>query len=124
MELTEVEIIAEGLKQNHQILGIHFSGNAGYIDNQGFVVPADEETKADNIMLTRLPASLESAKIKDHHSIQLQHNSNCWICEGWTQVKFRFEPGVSDDNPDHDPFKPIKLHLEIDQFQGDLMLPD
>ena len=75
-------------------------------------------------MLTRLPSLLDSGKIKDSNSIQLQHNSNCWLCEGWTQIKFRFEPGVSDDNPEHDPFKPIKLHLQIDQYQGDLMLPD
>jgi len=39
-------------------------------------------------------------------------------------VKFTYEPGVSDENADHDPFKPIKLHLDIDQYQGDLMLPD
>ena len=24
---------------------------------------------------------------------------------------------------DHDPFKPIKLHLELDHYAGDLMLP-
>jgi len=40
--------------------------------------------------------------------------SNCWVCEGWTQVKFCFEPGVSDDTKEHDPLKGIKLHLEID----------
>lgn len=33
VEGTDVEIIAEGLKSNHTILGMHFNGNAGYIDN-------------------------------------------------------------------------------------------
>jgi hypothetical protein len=78
------------------------------------VIPAYEAFQTDNVMLTRLPEDLISGKIKNPRSIQLQHNSNCWICEGWTQVKFTYEPGVSDENADHDPFKPIKLHLEID----------
>ena len=74
--------------------------------------------------MTRIGPTLESAHIHDKNRIELQANSNCWICEGWTQVKFRFEPGVSDDTFNHDPFKAIKLHLEIDQYVGDLMLPD
>ena len=37
--LSDVEIIAEGLKENHKILGIHFIGNDGDIDQQGFVNP-------------------------------------------------------------------------------------
>lgn len=33
IELNDCEIISEGLKQNHSILGLHFRGNAGYVDN-------------------------------------------------------------------------------------------
>ena len=32
MEKNDIEIIAEGLKENQQILGIHFAGNDGDID--------------------------------------------------------------------------------------------
>ena len=39
-------------------------------------------------------------------------------------MKFSFEPGVNDDTMEHDPFKGIKLHLEIDKYVGDLMMPD
>ena len=39
-------------------------------------------------------------------------------------MKFEFRPGVSDDDPNHDKFKPIYLHLECDGFDQDLMLPD
>ena len=49
-------------------------------------------------------------------------NSNCWVCEGWSEHHFVYRCGVSDDNPNHDPFKPIKLHLDIDHFEGDLMM--
>ncbi len=35
-----------------------------------------------------------------------------------------FEPGVSDDTVDFDPYKGVKLHLEIDKYVGDLMMPE
>lgn len=124
MPKIDIEIIADGLVTNHNIYGIHLSGNHGHVDNQGFVQPSYELTKADSIMMTKIKPELESACFKDPERLQLQVNSNCWICEGWTQVKFRFEPGVSDGTKDHDPFKAIKLHLEFEQYVGDLMLPD
>jgi len=71
IDITDCEIIAEGLKQNHSILGIHFAGNAGYVDNQGFVVPGEDGTKSDNVFLTRLPDDLVSGKIKNPSLIQL-----------------------------------------------------
>ena len=39
LETSDVEIMAEGLKENQQILGIHFAGNYGDVDNRGFVKP-------------------------------------------------------------------------------------
>ena len=45
------------------------------------------------------------------------------MCEGWSEHRFTYAPGRSDDNPNHDEFKPIKLHLDIDHFEGDLMMP-
>lgn len=53
--IDDCEIIAEGLKQNQTILGIHFAGNSGYVDNQGFVIAANERFVSDNVLLTRLP---------------------------------------------------------------------
>ena len=63
MDIDDCEIIAEGLKENHSILGIHFTGNAGYVDNQGFVVAGEDGTKSDNVLLTRLPSELVTGKI-------------------------------------------------------------
>jgi len=44
------------------------------------------------------------------------------MCEGWTEHIFQYTPGVSDDRVEHEPLIPIKLHLEFDDFRGDLML--
>ena len=60
--------------------------------------------------------------IHDSRALELKKVTNCWVCEGWSEQRFTYKPGVSDDNPNHDEFKPIKLHLDIDHFEGDLML--
>lgn len=60
--------------------------------------------------------------VKNKKALELASNSNCWICEGWTEHHFKYIPGRSDDKPDHDIYKPIKLHLEIDHYKGDLMM--
>jgi hypothetical protein len=39
IEADDVEIIEEGLKSNHQILGIHFTGNKGFVDIKGHLLP-------------------------------------------------------------------------------------
>ena len=39
IKIDDVEIIAEGLKDNHNILGIHFIGNDGDVDAKGFINP-------------------------------------------------------------------------------------
>lgn len=49
--------------------------------------------------------------------------SNWWICEGWTEVKFEWTPGISSPTP-HNPDEPIYLHLSCDDYKEDLMLPD
>jgi len=41
----EIEIIAEGLKENHTILGIHMIGNEATTDALGFVAPSRAEGK-------------------------------------------------------------------------------
>ena len=39
IRLDDVEIMADGLKQNHTIMGLHFIGNDGDIDVKGFLSP-------------------------------------------------------------------------------------
>jgi hypothetical protein len=66
-----------------------------------------------------------SGRFGDSRFRELEITSNCWVCEGWTEHMFEYTPGVSDDlKGEHDPFKPIYLHLELDEFEPDLMLPD
>ena len=66
---------------------------------------------------------MQGGIVKDKRAFTSELLSNCWICEGWSQVHFIYEPGKSDDNKNHDEFVPINLHLEIDDFKPDLLLP-
>ena len=124
LEQSDVEIIAEGLKDNQQILGIHFNGNDGDIDTQGFVKAGKPLSLAEDCIMTRMPMQEDIAigGVRTQGSMKLSKHSNCWLCEGWTEKRFTYEPGRSDNNPNHDEFKPIKLHLDIDHFGGDLMM--
>ena len=117
-----MEVIAEGLKENQTILGIHFAGNDGDVDTQGFVKAGKPLSVAPASIMTRMQDQMKSGIITDRNALELKQNSNCWVCEGWSEHRFTYEPGRSDDNPNHDEFKPIKLHLDIDHFEGDLMM--
>jgi len=72
-------------------------------------------------MITRMQTQMQGGIVKNSKALELRSCSNCWVCEGWTEHRFSYTPGRSDDNPDHDIYKPIKLHLDIDHFEGDLM---
>ena len=39
----ELEVINEGLSENHTILGIHLAGNEGETDALGFIKPHDHK---------------------------------------------------------------------------------
>jgi hypothetical protein len=39
---NECEVIAEGLKENHSLIGLHIAGNECILDSKGFVIPVKE----------------------------------------------------------------------------------
>ena len=46
-----MEVIGEGLKNNHTILGLHVKGNNADVDAQGFIVPESALSYITNIQL-------------------------------------------------------------------------
>ena len=72
-----------------------------------------------------MPLDMQAGTVKDSRKLELSSMTNCWICEGWSEHRFTYKPGVSDDTTgEHDPFVPINLHLDIDHFEADLMVPE
>lgn len=123
LDAREVAVLKEGLDINHTLLGIHFVGNEGDVNTFGAVIPHDLEGRDDGhdsakTMLTRrMQPTLQMGVIKDKESIKLQVNSNCWLCEGWTEHLFEFRPPEWVDYE----VVPVMLHLSSDQYTGHII---
>ena len=95
----------------------------GSIDANGFLKEGVPEHFGQFGNPRPMQKRFESGLVKDSRALDLQQNSNCWICEGWQEVHFIYTPGMSDETSKHDIYTPIELHLEIDEFKPDLLLP-
>ena len=91
--------MGEGLKSNHTILGIHILGNEGDTDTRGFIKPIKNNNVSGAHVHTRIPPQFKSGNVRNTKMLELKVGSNCWICEGWSEVRFEFKPGFSDNNP-------------------------
>lgn len=60
--------------------------------------------------------------IRSEKLLRLKANSNCWICEGWTEFRFDFKP-PNGDEIDNDTM-PVNLHISCDGYQGELLERD
>lgn len=67
------------------------------------------------MLFTRITGSLDFGKVKR----KLKAVSNCWICEGWSEVDFSFKPKVEIDTD----IVPVKVHISSDNYAGELLLP-
>lgn len=114
----------EGLKENHTILGLHMVGNKMNVDSLGFLRP-DELLPSSSHLAPRIDNNLTTGALPDY-KLYLKTSSNCWICEGWTQVKFRFDPYSSNNPPDKELTEQDKvfIHLSFDNYEPDVMFAD
>ena len=123
LDAREVAVIKEGLDINHSILGIHFIGNEGDIDMFGNLKPhdlqglKDEHDSAKSVLTRRIQPNLNMGTVTNKEAIKLQVNSNCWLCEGWTEYQFEFKPPEWIDYE----VVPVKLHLSVDQYLGQII---
>lgn len=70
-------MINEGLKENHTLLGLHFTGNPMDTDPLGFLKPANMDPAASHLM-SRMGANLGEGTLSNQR-VMLQSGSNCWI---------------------------------------------
>ena len=89
--------IQEHCKFNHTILGIHVDGNDMFVDELGFVFACDKKSYKEN----HFANSQIFYHISDNHPLiktnvinvqKIRGKNNCWICEGWKEVKFKYTP--------------------------------
>ena len=112
--------ISESIKDNHSILGIHVDGNDMYVDEFGFVYPIEKSNYKQN----HFANSQLFYRLADDHPLissnvinikKLRSKNNCWICEGWREIKFNYKPNKNDNNYEND-F--IKLYLSFENFKS------
>lgn len=113
-------ILADYLKSNHTLHGIHYEGNEGKIDSLGFVIPrnfreiqppkiGDDDTliqspdefgmrptiegTSTRVKYNKSPTMTRSASIDILKSGKVNFNKEncCWICEGWLERKFKVD---------------------------------
>ena len=121
----ECEKVAEGIKANHTILGIHMVGNNCDVDSQGFLLPTASQGKDMEAHTLQRMLSPRSCKSHPQHS-------NCWLCEKWTAVTFEwnFQQVVWNRRLKHiaqehkESTEPVFLHMDIDGYKPELMSKD
>ena len=96
-------------------------GNDVDIDPRGFLKDENDmrEPKAELLLhiRTKIGNTLETG-VLSKRKVELKGASNCWICEGWTQVLFRYKPAKLEEV---DPYDAIYIHFSFEEEQKDLM---
>ena len=112
--------ISENIKDNHTILGIHVDGNNMWVDELGFVYPIEKNKYEQNYFANSqifYRISEENALIKSGaiNTKKLRNKNNCWICEGWREVKFNYKPIKQEENIDE---AMATLHLNFENYKS------
>jgi NLR family CARD domain-containing protein 3 len=114
--------ISKGLNKNRSVLGLHMSGNSRDTNALGFIDRIPNADPGVAHIHTRIHESLETGVLSEKRQ-EFKASSNCWICEGWKQVKFTFVPRTSTEDI-IDEFTPVYIHLDWDDYEPDLMVRD
>lgn len=78
----DCEVMAEGLKENHTVLGFHMIGNEVDLNSLGYFKTYSSDPSAAHIAM-RIKPTLSTGTLKKS-KVELQASSCCWICEGWS----------------------------------------
>lgn len=83
----------DGLSHNHTVLGLHMGGNNHLdVDAKGNLSAIPNEDPACAHIMTRVCPNVNEKKVVSEGIVDLQVTSNCWLCEGWSQMIFKFNP--------------------------------
>eukprot|EP00928_Gymnodinium_smaydae_P034387 TRINITY_DN24383_c0_g2_i5.p1 TRINITY_DN24383_c0_g2~~TRINITY_DN24383_c0_g2_i5.p1 ORF type:complete len:1121 (-),score=220.63 TRINITY_DN24383_c0_g2_i5:33-3395(-) len=104
LNASQCAIVAEGLRENRTILGLHISGNEASFNARGFLVPSAAAGDAVE------PAHAPAAVVSRARALE-GHEATCWICARWQEVHIRYTPGIS--GPDA---KQVWVFTSVDDF--------
>lgn len=87
-QLSEEDCAAvnHGLSDNHSIAGIHMQGNDAKVDALGFVNPKGGcSVPSEAHVFVRILGESQASGM-------WRPTTNCWLCEGWSEVEFLYSP--------------------------------
>jgi hypothetical protein len=102
------------------------SGNEGKMDGMGFIKEFEsdgrgrQEDISQNQIFTRISPEMNIGTKRNTKHLELRVNSNCWICEGWSEYKFEFVPPEKIDAV----IVPVRIHLSTDDYEGEILEMD
>ena len=120
INVVDATAISENIKDNHTILGIHVDGNDMWVDELGFVFPIEKSKYKQN----HFANSQIFYRIANDHPLnrssvinvqKLRSKNNCWICEGWREIKFHYKPNKFEGNLES---AYVRLHLNFENYKS------
>ena len=118
LNYEDCKLISEKSKANHQILGIHVDGNCMEINCLGFISPLEELKNeryySESQIFYGLSREYALRKTGIEKVRKIRGKNNCWICEGFREVKFEYIPKEPIEDPNN---HLVKLHLNFDDYR-------
>ena len=127
INFVDSSAISENIKDNHTILGIHVDGNDMWVDELGFVHPVEKNKYKQNHfaqsqIFYRIASDHPLSRSNVINVQKLRSKNNCWICEGWREIKFHYKPNKYEGDLDS---AYVRLHLNFENYKSyDLRLID
>lgn len=102
INFVDSQHLSKEVVHNHSILGIHVDGNEMAIDDLGFITAVKKEDLQENFYASsqiyyeiNSPLTKFNKKLNTSQIVRsIRSKNNCWICEGWREVKFTFRPNL------------------------------
>jgi hypothetical protein len=109
LESSDCLLLQKSLNENHSILGLHVEGNHADLDTKGYLIVTQSIDSSSSLNCSRIVYKSKALK---------QKNKNCWICQRWNEIEFRWRNGKSGPYGE----EPVMVHLHFENFAGCTMV--
>ena len=119
MDANECKIFGETIKENHTLWGLHMMGNDCYVNSMGFVRnDIKSKTQSRDVLHKNLTDGVGFlSNIKKNRDAKINSYQNCWVCEGWREQKFVWDPAKSGNILK----EPVYIHFDFDDYRPSAM---
>ena len=118
LNFEDCKLISEKSKTNHNILGMHVDGNCLEINCLGFLSPVEKLKNnkyfSESQIYYGMNKNYELRKTGIEKVRKIRGKNNCWICEGFREIKFEYIPKEPIEDPNN---HLVKLHLNFDDYK-------